>query len=69
MQPKLHNRFFIMKLHSVIYNQLSAEAYRPMIRYSWQKAGYDISEPVDNLTGVTDMAFCIDYSRMCSYDM
>ena len=27
MQPKLHDRFFITKLHSVIYNQLSAEAY------------------------------------------
>ena len=24
--------FFIMKLHSVIYNQLSAEAYRPVLR-------------------------------------
>ena len=35
MQPKFHDRFFIMKLHSVIYNQLSAEAYRPMLRYAW----------------------------------
>ena len=26
MQPKLHDRFFILKLHSVIYSQLSAEA-------------------------------------------
>ena len=33
MQPKFHDRFFIMKLHSVIYNQLSAEAYRPMPRH------------------------------------
>ena len=30
-QPKLHDRFFIMKLHSVIYNQLSVDAYRPML--------------------------------------
>ena len=51
MQPKLHDIFFIMKLHSVIYNQLSAEAYRPMLRYAWQNAGYDIAEPVDNFTG------------------
>ena len=36
MQPKLHDRFFIMKLHSVIYNQLSAEAYRPMLPYRWR---------------------------------
>ena len=41
MEPKLHERFFIMKLHSVICNQLSAEAYRPMLRYAWHNAGYD----------------------------
>ena len=34
MQPKLHDRFFIMKMHSVTYNQLSAEAYRPMLHYA-----------------------------------
>ena len=31
MQPKFHDRFFIMKLHSVIYNQLYAEACGPML--------------------------------------
>ena len=35
MYPKLNDRFCIMKLHSVIYNQLSAEAYTPMLRYAW----------------------------------
>ena len=59
MQPKLHDRFFIMKLHSVIYNQISAEVYRPMLRYAWQNAGYDIGEPVNNFTGVIDVAFSI----------
>ena len=58
-QPKLHDRFFIMKLH-VIYNQLSTEAYRSMLRYAWQNAGYDTGEPVDNFTGVIDVAFSID---------
>ena len=60
MQPKLHDRFFIMKLHSVIYSQLNAEAYRPMLRYAWQNAGYDSGEPVKNLTGVIDVAFSTD---------
>ena len=62
MKPKLHDRFFIMKLHSVIYNKLGLypEAYRPMLRYAWQNAGYDIGEPVDNFTGVTDVVFSID---------
>ena len=49
-----------MNLHSVIYNQLSAEAYRPMLCYAWQNAGYDIGEPVDNFTGVIDDSFSID---------
>ena len=60
MQPKLHDRFIIMKLHSVIYNQSSSEAYRPMLRYAWQNAGYNTGEPVDNFTGVIDVAFSID---------
>ncbi|KAJ9585180.1 hypothetical protein L9F63_003036, partial [Diploptera punctata] len=28
---------------------LSASVYRPMLRYAWQNAGYDVGEPVDNL--------------------
>ena len=57
MKPKLHERFYIMKLHSVIYNQLPAEAYKQMLRYKWQNAGYDIGEPVDNFTSLIDMKF------------
>ena len=60
MQLKLNGRFFIMKLHSAIYNTLSGKAYRPMLRYAWQNAGYDIVEPVDNFTSVIDVAFSID---------
>ena len=59
-QPELHDRFFNMKMYFVIYNQLPAEAYRPMLRYAWQNAGYDIGETVDNFTGVIDVAFSID---------
>ena len=59
MQPKLHDRFFIIKLHCHL-NQLPAEANRPMLRNAWQNADYDIGEPVDNFTGVIDVAFSID---------
>ena len=31
-----------------------------MLRYAWQNAGYDIGEPVDNFTGVIDVAIGID---------
>ena len=60
MQPELHDRFFNMKLHPVIYNQLSAESYTPMLRYAWQNAGYDIDELVDNFTNISDVALSID---------
>ena len=46
-----------MKLHSIIYNQLSAEVLRPMPRHAWQNAGCDMGEPVDNFTSVIDVAF------------
>ena len=60
MQPKLHDRIFITKLHFVIYNQLFLEAYRAMLCYTWQNAGYNIGEPVDNFTSVIDVAFSTD---------
>ena len=28
-----------------------------MLRYTWQNAGYDIGEPVDNFTSVIEVAF------------
>ena len=31
-----------------------------MLRYAWQNAGYDISEPVENFTRVIDVAFSND---------
>ena len=31
-----------------------------MLLYAWQNAGYDIGEPVDNFTSVTDVVFSID---------
>ena len=31
-----------------------------MLRYAWQNAGYDNGEPVDNFTGVSDVAFSTD---------
>ena len=61
LQPTLHDRFFIVKLHCVY--QLSAEAYRPMLRHAWQNTGYDIDESVDNFTSVIDVAFSTDITE------
>ena len=30
------------------------------MRYAWQNAGYDVGEPMDNFTGVINVAFSID---------
>ena len=50
MQPKLHDRFCHLQ---------PAEAYRPLLHFAWQNAGYEIGEPVHNFTGVIDVAFSI----------
>ena len=40
---KLHDRHLIITFHSVIYKQLSALRYKPMLQNSQQKAGCDIN--------------------------
>ena len=68
MQPKLHDRFFIMKLHFVIYNQLSAEAYRAILRYvveRWLRYWWTCGQLHQCHWRVVQHW----YYRMCSYDM
>ena len=42
---KPHNRIFILRMQSIIFNQLSAPAFQPTLKYSWMKSGY--SDRVD----------------------
>ncbi|KAJ4447258.1 hypothetical protein ANN_09262 [Periplaneta americana] len=53
----LENRVFIMKMHSVIHNQLSAPVYRPMLQYSWQLVGYVNPEQVSDFKNLIEVAF------------
>ena len=47
------DRFFIMKLHSVIYNQRSAEEYRPMLRmYVYVYLGFRTGQHLRSLAPV-----------------
>jgi len=55
----LHYRYFIIKLHSVIYNKLSASIYKPMLQYAWQKAECDIGSVI-LLFDVISVAFDIE---------
>ena len=54
---KLTNRVFIMNMHSLIYNQLQAPIFEPMLKYAWQKSGYIINEPITEFLNVTEDLF------------
>jgi len=55
----LHDRYFIIKMRSVIYNQLSAPIYKPMLKYAWQKARYNIGSVILSFDNVISVAFDI----------
>ena len=40
IQDKLHDRAFIIKLHSVVYHQFCSPVLKDMIAYAWQRCGY-----------------------------
>lgn len=39
---KPHHREFILKMHSLVLNQISSPALQQMRMYAWLKAGYDV---------------------------
>lgn len=46
------NRYFIIRLHSICYNQMRHPIFYPMWRYAWQKGGYETSEPFQTFSNV-----------------
>ena len=52
----------IIRLHSLIHNQISAPIYTPMIRYAWFKSGYLDNHPGQFQT-VTDVCFKLNQSQ------
>jgi hypothetical protein len=40
----LHDRVFIIKLHSVVYHQFCSPALQDMLVYAWRKSGYVTKE-------------------------
>lgn len=44
---KPENRYFIMKLQCICFNQVSHPRFTRMWRYAWQKPGYDLEERVE----------------------
>jgi hypothetical protein len=76
---KLHERSFIMKMHSVVYSQSGAPAYTSMLLYAWKKPGYAIHKTFDVFVNTTAVSFnfgletcltegCITFAFIrCSY--
>jgi len=61
---KLHMRNNIIKLQSLIHNQLSSPRYANLIKYSWYKSGYldvkpgEFENPVDFSFGQSCKTHC-----------
>ncbi len=62
IQINLHHRDNIVKLQSLILNQLQSPKFKDWIKYSWQKAGYygDMVLP----KFVHPIKYCFDISHM-----
>ena len=55
----LRSRDSILKLHSLLHNQLSSKRFIPMICYAWFACGYAVQDP-DQFENVRDACFPID---------
>ena len=44
-EQEFYNRLIFIKIHSLVHNQLTAEAFGPMLKYAWYKSGYCVSNP------------------------
>jgi hypothetical protein len=55
----LRLRNYIIKMHSLIFNQLQSSLFYPMLKYAWYKPGY-ITERPENFETVKDICFKFD---------
>ncbi len=46
----------IIKMHSLVHNQLYSEKFKPMFKLSWYECGYISEEPLNN-RNVRDICF------------
>ncbi|XP_023289439.1 uncharacterized protein LOC111674213, partial [Orussus abietinus] len=52
----LHSRNYIIKLQSLVHNQLSSPRYKSLFQYAWYKSGY-IDERLENFPNLVNFAF------------
>ena len=72
-QDKPGNRFLTIKIHRVCYNQLCHPRFSKMWKYAWQKALYDVDEPVSTFENLSEIllrplksreVFCNKHSKV-----
>lgn len=63
----LHLRNNIIKLQSLVHNQLSSPRYTDMFKYSWYKSGY-INERPDKLVNPVDFSFGQSCGTRCEME-
>lgn len=56
-ETKPDNRYWIFKMHSLIYNQFQAPAFLPLLRYCFIKAGYSPKDEGYNFLTVNQLLF------------
>lgn len=62
----LANRNNIIKMNSLIYNQLSSKLFNPMIRYAWYQSGYLENDP-GTFRNVKEICFTLE-NDSCSME-
>jgi len=60
----IHERNNITKLHCLIHNQLSASAFKNMIKYAWWKSTYPVSKP-EAFKNVKQICFTFQQNQSC----
>jgi len=64
---KLHDRKFMIRMHSCVYNQFCAPPFKQMIQYAWKASGYDIGTALTSFHNVLDITFNTSMDE-CSVD-
>lgn len=66
MNIQITSRNEIIKLHSLVYNQLQSDAYQPMLKYPWFKCQYMDTDPRP-FTNVLETSFNVK-DIVCNVD-
>jgi hypothetical protein len=64
---KLHGRNDVIKLQSLVHNQLCSPRYKNLFKYSWYKSGYIDKQP-DNFDNPVEFSFGDSCNTHCEVE-